>query len=311
MRFKVFKILVLTIALFVGIGALFGGIAMLIKPDGSILRMEELIPYFQVLPFADILFQDYVFPGIALIIVNGVSNVIASIFMLMNKRIGYVLSTVFGFTLMLWIIIQFVIFPLNALDIIYFTLGVLQLITGYVALVSYSQQFFKFDENDYQDISKESKTLVVYFSRKKFTKKIAYEIANKEKGNIEELVAKERTEGDLGFWWCGRFAMHKWPMETLPLDSDVNQYERIILVTPIWVFKMSSPIRDFIIKNQNILKNKVIEVVFNHFNPWLPKGAINEVKQYINVSKVESKTTMLGHTFKAKRNSFLNRKPDE
>ena len=66
MRFKVFKILVLTIALFVGIGALFGGIAMLIKPDGSILRMEELIPYFQVLPFADILFQDYVFPGIAL-----------------------------------------------------------------------------------------------------------------------------------------------------------------------------------------------------------------------------------------------------
>ena len=189
MRFKVFKILVLTIALFVGIGALFGGIAMLIKPDGSILRMEELIPYFQVLPFADILFQDYVFPGIALIIVNGVSNVIASIFMLMNKRIGYVLSTVFGFTLMLWIIIQFVIFPLNALDIIYFTLGVLQLITGYVALVSYSQQFFKFDENDYQDISKESKTLVVYFSRKKFTKKIAYEIANKEKGNIEELVS--------------------------------------------------------------------------------------------------------------------------
>ena len=124
MRFKVFKILVLTIALFVGIGALFGGIAMLIKPDGSILRMEELIPYFQVLPFADILFQDYVFPGIALIIVNGVSNVIASIFMLMNKRIGYVLSTVFGFTLMLWIIIQFVIFPLNALDIIYFTLNI-------------------------------------------------------------------------------------------------------------------------------------------------------------------------------------------
>ena len=187
MNYKVSKILILVLALFVGLGAFYGGICMLIKPDGSLLRMESLLPYFQVLPFADVLFQDYFFSGIALIVVNGVSNIIASILMLRNKRIGFVLGTLFGFTLMLWITIQFVIFPINALDIIYFTLGVLQLIIGYNALVSYNQYFFKFDEKDYQDIDDNSKTIVIYFSRKKYTKKIAYQIANKEKANIKEL----------------------------------------------------------------------------------------------------------------------------
>ena len=300
MRFKIFKVLLLVLALFVGIGAYVGGICMLIKPDGSLLRMENLLPYFQVLPFADIVFQDYVFPGIALIIVNGISNTVASILIIRNKRIGYVLGTLFGFTLMLWIIIQFVIFPMNALDIIYFTLGTLQLIIGYVALVSYNQYFFKFDEKDYPNVNDNSKTLVVYFSRKKFTKKIAYQIADEEKASIRELITKERTEGDLGFWWCGRFAMHKWAMNTEPLDVDLNKFDKFILVTPVWVFKMCSPMRDFIQKNKEILKNKEIEVVFNHFNPWLPKGAIKEVESYISVNKVISRVTMLGHTFKNK-----------
>ena len=298
MRNKVFKVIVLVISIFVGAGAFVGGIAMLIEPNGSILHMEAMLPYFQVLPFADILFQNYTFPGIALIIVNGISNTVASILILRNKRIGYILGTLFGFTLMLWIIIQFVIFPMNALDIIYFTLGVLQLLTGYIALVSYNQVFFKFNENDYQEINKESKTLVIYFSRKKFTKKIAYETANKEKATIKELITKERTEGDLGFWWCGRFGMHAWPMETEPLDVELNAYNKIILVTPIWVFKMCSPMRDFVNKNKDILKQKEVCVVFNHFNPWLPKGAIKEIEKSINIKEVQSFTTMLGHTFK-------------
>ena len=89
-------------------------------------------------------------------------------------------------------------------------------------------------------------------------------------------------------------------MNTEPLDVDLNKFDKFILVTPVWVFKMCSPMRDFIQKNKEILKNKEIEVVFNHFNPWLPKGAIKEVEPYISVNKVISRVTMLGHTFKNK-----------
>ena len=300
MRLKVFRILLLFWTAFIGIGAFVGGICFLIKPDGSLLQMEAMLPYFQVLPFADILFQDYVFSGIALIIVNGISNTVAFVLILFKKRVGIVLGTIFGFTLMLWIIIQFVIFPTNALDIIYFTCGALQLLCGYVALVSFNQANFHFDEADYPDIGKDHKTLVIYFSRLSFTKKIAYEKANETKADIIELKTKERTEGTLGFWWCGRFGMHNWGMETYPLEIDISKYEKIVLVTPIWVYRMCAPMRDFATKNQSVLKEKKVSVIFNHFNPWLPKGAVKEISGLANVIEVESRTTMLGHTFKKK-----------
>ena len=300
MRFKVLKISILFWTAFISIGAFVGGICMLIKPDGSLLHMETMLPYFEVLPFSELLFQDYIFSGIALIIVNGLTNLLAFILILMKKRIGYILGTIFGFTLILWIIIQFVIFPLNALDIAYFIFGCLQLICGYAALVSYNQANFKFDENDYKNINKDSKALVIYFSRLNYTKKIAYLKAEKEHANIVELKSKERTEKTLGFWWCGRFGMHKWPMETYPLNVDLNSYSKVVIVTPIWVFRMCCPMRDFLIKNQEALKGKEIEVIFNHFNPWLPKGAIKEAKKYVNIKSIESKTTMLGHTFRQK-----------
>ena len=300
MRFKVFRALLLAISLFVGIGAFFGGVCMLIKPDGSLVFLDGMLPYFQVLPFAEVLFQDYVFSGIMLIIINGVSNALASVLILRNKRSGYVLGTIFGLTLMFWITIQFVIFPFFIIDLVYFLFGVFQMIFGYVALVSYNQIYFSFSEEDYKEIANDSDTLVVFFSRKKFTKKIAYERANQLKAEVLELQTKERTEEDLGFWWCGRFAMHRWRMETLPLTKDLSKYNKIIVVTPIWVFKMCAPVRDFLYRYQDEIKEKEISVIFNHFNPWLPKGAIQEVKSIVPLKRVESITTCLSHSFSIK-----------
>ena len=300
MRFKVFRALLLAVSLFVGIGAFFGGVCMLIKPDGSLVFLDGMLPYFQVLPFAEVLFQDYVFSGIMLIIINGVSNALASVLILRNKRSGYVLGTIFGLTLMLWITIQFVIFPFFIIDLVYFLFGVFQMLFGYVALVSYNQVYFSFSEEDYKEIANDSDTLVVFFSRKKFTKKIAYERANQLKAEVLELQTKERTEGDLGFWWCGRFAMHRWRMETLPLTKDLSKYNKIIVVTPIWVFKMCAPVRDFLYRYQDETKEKEISVIFNHFNPWLPKGAIQEVKSIVPLKRVESITTCLSHSFSIK-----------
>lgn len=300
-RFKLFRIFILFWCFFIGVGALWGGIAMLIKPDGSLLHMQDMLPYFSALPFSDVLFQNYIFSGIMLILINGVTNILAAILILRGKRVGYILGTIFGFTLMLWIVIQFVIFPANALSISYFIFGVLQLLCGYVALVSYCQVHFRFAEADYPNIDPDSKTLVVYFSRKQYTKRIAYETADVEKAAIIELKTNERTEGDLGFWWCGRFGMHGWPMETLPLNVDLGAFEKIILVTPIWVFRMCGPMRDLLQKNKDVLAGKEVKATFNHFNPWLPKGAVKEMERYVRLTEVKSFTTWLGHTFKKRR----------
>lgn len=48
--------------------------------------MDTLLPYFSVLPFSDILFQNYIFSGISLLIVNGISNLIASYLIIKIKK---------------------------------------------------------------------------------------------------------------------------------------------------------------------------------------------------------------------------------
>ena len=57
-----------------------------IRPDGKLVFIDTLLPYFQVLPFADILFQDYLFSGIMLIIINGITNIIFSILIIKKQK---------------------------------------------------------------------------------------------------------------------------------------------------------------------------------------------------------------------------------
>ena len=119
--------------LFVAIGAVGGALCMIFDPSGKTLGMDEMLPYFQVLPFADVLFQNFLFPGIALLIVNGLTNLTAAVLLLKKEKLGVILGGIFGVTLMLWICIQFYMFPMNFMSTSFFVIGLLQAITGYVA----------------------------------------------------------------------------------------------------------------------------------------------------------------------------------
>ena len=46
---------------FIGIGAVAGGLSMIIDPSGKTLHMDAMLPFFQKLPFADVLFQNFLF----------------------------------------------------------------------------------------------------------------------------------------------------------------------------------------------------------------------------------------------------------
>lgn len=263
MRYKRVKKILLFWCLFISFAAFYGGISMLIDPTGKLLQMNQMLSYFQVLPFSDILFQNYIFSGISLIIVNGISNLIAAILIIKNKKIGIILGTIFGFTLMLWITIQFIIFPMNYLSTTYFIFGLLQLIIGFITYVFYTQEHFEFNKNNYKNIDSKSDTIVVFFSRMGYTRKIAYEKANERKCAILELETPERTENTLGFWWCGRFGMHKWPMEINDININLKNYKKVIIVSPIWVFDICAPIRSFILKYKNEIND--VEYVLVHF----------------------------------------------
>ncbi|MDO4544137.1 MAG: hypothetical protein Q4C01_06245 [Clostridia bacterium] len=244
-RFEASRKALIFWCLFIGIGAVAGAVGMLVDPSGKALGMDAMLPYFEVLPFSGVLFSDFTFSGIALLTVNGLTNLLAAVLLLKRKKAGLVLGGVFGVTLMLWICIQFYIFPFNFMSTAYFIFGLIQALTGYAAWVFYRQESFTVREEDYPNIGKNPKRLVVYFSRMGYTRKKAFEAANQSGAELYEIRARERTEGTSGFWWCGRFAMHGWAMPIEDVEVELEGYEQVTVCSPVWVFSLAAPMRSF------------------------------------------------------------------
>ena len=77
-------------------------------------------------PFHDVFFTSHFWPGLALLLVNGVSNIVAIV---MRRRSGYHAwvrcCIVAGCLLLVWTITELIIIP-NGISIFYFVLGLLQ-----------------------------------------------------------------------------------------------------------------------------------------------------------------------------------------
>lgn len=284
-RFKIARNFLIFWTLFIGIGAVAGASAMLIDPTGGLIGMDAMLPYFKVLPFSDILFQDFVFSGIALLIVNGITNLTAAVLLFAKKKLGVVLGGIFGVTLMLWICIQFYMFPLNFMSTAYFIFGLLQAITGYAAWVFGKQEEFVTDISDYPNIGTNPKRLVVFFSRMGYVRKKAYEEANRTGADIYEIKAAERTEGTPGFWWCGRFGMHRWEMPIEPIGTELSDYEHITICSPIWVFSLAAPVRAFC----RAASGKISEAdyILVHHQKSNYKNAANEMDSALGIKHTQ------------------------
>lgn len=266
--------------LFIGLGAVAGAVAMLADTSGGIMGMDAMLPYFQKLPFADVLFRDFLFSGIALLIVNGLTNLTAAVLLILNKKSGVVLGGVFGVTLMLWICIQFYMFPPNFMSTLYFFFGLIQALTGYAAYVFMNQETFAFNASDYRNVGSDPQRLVVYFSRMGYVKKLAYETADAVGAQIVELKATEPVDGTLGFWWCGRFGMHRWDMPIKPVDG-IDKYEHVTVCAPIWVFSLAAPVRRFCREASG--KVKKVDYVLVHHNNSAYESAAREMDELLGI----------------------------
>lgn len=281
--------------IFIGLGAVGGAAMMLYDPTGKAMGMDALLPCFQVLPFAEVLFQNYIFSGFALLIVNGLSNLTAAALLLAKKKSGVILGGVFGVTLMLWICIQFVIFPLNFMSTSYFVFGFCQAITGFMTWIFAKQEAFSVDLADYPNIGKDDGRLVVYFSRMGYVKKLALEAANRTGAQVYEIKATERTQGTLGFWWCGRFAMHRWQMPIQRLDLDLTAYDHVTICTPIWVFSLAAPVRSFCAQASG--KIKEADYILVHHTKGTYKNVAREMDALLGLTHTRS-TSVRCHTGK-------------
>lgn len=280
-RFKIARGWLIFWTMFIGIGAVAGALGMFVDPSGKFMGMDEMLSYFQVLPFAEKLFQNFTFSGIALLFVNGLTNLTAAVLIIAKKRVGVILGGIFGVTLMLWICIQFYIFPPNFMSISFFVFGAIQAATGYAASVFQKQEEFRADISDYPNICTNKKRLVVFFSRMGYVRKLAYEEANRTGAELYEVKSAERTEGTLGFWWCGRYGMHKWQMPIEDIKVNVSDYDHVTICTPIWVFSPAATIRCFCARAAGKIKEVDYIVVHHQSNAY--KNAAEEMDELLKI----------------------------
>jgi len=78
-------------------------------------------------PFHDVFFTSHFWPGLALLLVNGVPNIVAIV---MRRRSGEQAwlrwCTIAGVLLIIWTVVELVLIP-NGISVFYFVLGVFQL----------------------------------------------------------------------------------------------------------------------------------------------------------------------------------------
>lgn len=106
--------------------------------------------------------------------------------------------------------------------------------------------------------------LVVYYSFEGSTKAVAEAVADAVNADILELkpVKELQTHGFMKYIWGGRQAVMKQKPGLLPLERNPNDYDIIVIGTPVWAFTFSPPVRSFI--SMTNLKNKKIALLCCH-----------------------------------------------
>lgn len=99
------------------------------------------------------------------------------------------------------------------------------------------------------------KSAIVYFSRTGNVKRAASKMAEITQGDLKEIVCLENTNGVFGFIKCGFQAAKRKEARIAQIFDDMNDYDLVIVCSPIWAGNMSSPVRAFLNKYGSSLQN--------------------------------------------------------
>jgi hypothetical protein len=111
------------IQIFIGIGAVPAGIAMITDPSGNKLGMSPEM-------LTNSPFSDFLIPGIFLLVVNGIGSLFGGIVSFLRYKLAGEIAAGLGLFLFMWIVVQVWWLGLHWLHILYITLGIVELIMG-------------------------------------------------------------------------------------------------------------------------------------------------------------------------------------
>jgi flavodoxin len=87
------------------------------------------------------------------------------------------------------------------------------------------------------------RTLVLYYSRTGHTRDVARDVAAALGADLEAIVDPTRRSGLLGWLRCGYEAGRRRAAPIWPLVHEIDDYDLVVVGTPIWNGTVSSPAR--------------------------------------------------------------------
>jgi flavodoxin len=119
------------------------------------------------------------------------------------------------------------------------------------------------------------RTLVAYHSRTGNTRFVAEKIAEQLGAETCEVVDKKKRTGRLGFLTSGYAATRK-KLTDIEVSKPIDNYDLIIIGSPVWAGKITPAIRTFITKNDFSGKQLACFVTLDGDDPEKPLRNLKE-----------------------------------
>ena len=128
---KALRVFQIVVTLFVSIGAVIGAVMMWTDPSGQSFGMEAMLDLLRAkMPWPEVFFKDYIPSGFVLIAVNGITQLAAAILLLKKHRLAPYAVMACGMILILWIVLEWWIWGVNAMSNAFFIIGLMEVAAG-------------------------------------------------------------------------------------------------------------------------------------------------------------------------------------
>ncbi|MGQ1784797.1 flavodoxin [Saccharicrinis sp. GN24d3] len=107
-----------------------------------------------------------------------------------------------------------------------------------------------------------SKSLVIYYSLQGHTKRVAEMIANKTGADIFKLDLEEDYNLGTVLEVSKQHIKNQYIPDLKPFNLNLDEYEQIIIGTPVWWYTYTAPIRSFLHKHS--LNGKTVRFFSTH-----------------------------------------------
>jgi hypothetical protein len=123
------------LTLFIAVGAVGGAVMMWMDPTGVSWGGEPMLDILRAkMPWPDIFFKNFIPSGFALLAVNGLPQLLASLMLFKRHRWAYWACLACGIILMLWIVLEWYVWGFVALSNVYFVLGLVETVVAALCL---------------------------------------------------------------------------------------------------------------------------------------------------------------------------------